>query len=75
MVGWHHPLNGHEFEQTPADCEGQGSLVCCSPRGCRESDTTEWLPTVLCEVISTVKLVNTSITSQLHFSCAWQEHS
>ena len=31
MVGWHHQLNGHEFEQTPGDGEGQGSLVCCSP--------------------------------------------
>ena len=30
-VGWHHGLNGHEFEQTPEDCEGQGSLACCSP--------------------------------------------
>ena len=35
MVGWHHPLNGHEFEQTPADCDGQGSLAHCSPRGRR----------------------------------------
>ena len=31
MVGWHHQLNGHEFEQAPEDGEGQGSLVCCSP--------------------------------------------
>ena len=30
MVGWHHRLNGHEFEQTPGDSEGQGSLACCS---------------------------------------------
>ena len=41
MVGWHHSLNGHESEQTPGDSEGQGSLVCCSPWGQRESDTTE----------------------------------
>ena len=40
MVGWHHCLNGHEFEQTPEDSEGQGSLACCSPWGCKESDTT-----------------------------------
>ena len=40
MVGWHHWLNGHEFEQTPGDIEGQGSLVCCSPWGCKEWDTT-----------------------------------
>ena len=35
MVGWHHQLNGHEFEQTPEDGEGQGSLTCCSPWGRR----------------------------------------
>ena len=43
MIGWHHQLNGHEFEQTPRDGEGQGSLACCSPWGCKESDTTEQL--------------------------------
>ena len=41
MVGWHHLVDGHEFEQTPRDGEGQGSLVCCSPRGHKESDTTK----------------------------------
>ena len=35
MVGWHHRLNGHEFEQTLGDSEGQGSLACCSSWGCR----------------------------------------
>ena len=43
MVGWHHWLNGHEFEQAPGDIEGQGSLVRCSPWGCKESDVTWWL--------------------------------
>ena len=43
MVGWYHWLNGHEFEQTLGDGEGQGSLVRCSPQGCKESDTTESL--------------------------------
>ena len=43
MVGWHHQLNGHEFEQTSEDDEGQGSLVFCRPWGCKEVDTTEWL--------------------------------
>ena len=43
MVGWHHQLDGHEFEQTLGDSEGQGSLVCCSPLGCKESDMTEQL--------------------------------
>ena len=41
MVGWHHQLNGHEFEQTPGDGEGQGSLACCSPWGRKESNMTE----------------------------------
>ena len=40
IVGWHHWLNGHEFEQTLEDSEGQGSLVCHSSCGCKESDTT-----------------------------------
>ena len=43
MVRWHHRLNGHEFEQAPGDAERQRSLGCCSPWGCRESDTTEGL--------------------------------
>ena len=41
MVGWHHRLNGHDFEQTPGDSEGQGILACSSPWGCKESSTTE----------------------------------
>ena len=44
-VGWHHRFNGHEFEQTQGDSEGQGSLACCSPWGHKESDTTEKLIT------------------------------
>ena len=43
MVAWHHQLNGFEFEQALEVGEGQGSLACCSPWGCRESDTTERL--------------------------------
>ena len=43
MVGWHHWLNGCEFEQTPGNGEGQGSLVCCSPWACKQLDTTDWL--------------------------------
>ena len=41
MVGMHHCLNGHEFEQAPGDGEGQGSLALCSPSGHKESDMTE----------------------------------
>ena len=43
MIGWHHRLCGHEFEQGPAVGVGWGSLVCCSLRGCKESDVTERL--------------------------------
>ena len=40
MVGWHHRLNGHEFEQTLGDGGRQKSLVCCSPWGCKKSEVT-----------------------------------
>ena len=43
VVGWHHQLDGHEFEQAPGVDNGQGILVCCSSWGCKESDTTERL--------------------------------
>ena len=43
MVGWHHRLNAHEFEQAPGDGEGPGSLVCNSALGHKESDTIEQL--------------------------------
>ena len=43
MIGWHHWLDGHEFEQAPGVGDGQGSLACCSPWGCKESDRTEQL--------------------------------
>ena len=43
IVGWHHQFDGHEFEQAPGIGNGQGSLVCCSPWGHKESDTTEQL--------------------------------
>ena len=43
MVGWHHQLDGHEFEQVLGVGDGQGGLACCSPWGCKDSDMTEWL--------------------------------
>jgi len=43
MVGWHHRLDGPKFEKIPGDGEGQGNLASCSPWGCKELDTTEWL--------------------------------
>ena len=43
MVGWHHRLNGHEFEQAPGDGKGQRSVACYSPWGHKESDMTQQL--------------------------------
>ena len=40
MAEWHHQLNGHEFEQSLGDDEGQGRVACCCPQGCKESDIT-----------------------------------
>ena len=41
MAGWHHQLNGHEFERTLGDGDGKGGLACCNSWGCKESDTAE----------------------------------
>ena len=43
MIGWHHQLDGREFQQALGNGEGQGSLACCSPWDYKELDTTEWL--------------------------------
>ena len=48
MVGWNHQLNGHEFERTAGDGEGQGTLACCHPWDCKESGTTERLNQNIC---------------------------
>ena len=53
MVGWYHRLNGYEFEQTPGDSEGQGSLACCSPWGCKESNMT-WQLNNSSDIIETI---------------------
>ena len=55
MVGWHHWLSGHEFEQALGVDDGQGSLTCCSPCGHKESDMTEgpnWLTELIYEILS-----------------------
>ena len=54
MVGWHHWLNGHEFEQALGVGDGQGGLACCSPWGCKESDMTQqlnWTEHSQCSVV------------------------
>ena len=60
MVRWHHRLNGHEFEQFPAVGDGQGSLACHSPLGCKESDTTECLNLLTEYIITLESKFNTS---------------
>ena len=66
MVGWHHKLSGHEFEQTLGDSEGQGSLVCCSPWGHKESDTTEQLNNNIenLPILKSINLGHSIITGQ-----------
>ena len=58
LVGWHHQLNGHEFEQAPGDDEGQGSLACCSPWGSKKPGLTEWLNNSVSASLSFAKLVH-----------------
>jgi len=58
MVGWHHQLNGHGFRWTLGFDDGQGGLPCCGSRGCKESDTTEWLNwTKLCKHMSVYRYI------------------
>ena len=67
MVGWHHWLDGHEFEQAPRDGEGQGSLVCCRPWGHKESDTTERLDNIQHQVQNLEKTQNWCWSKFFHF--------
>ena len=76
MVGWHHRLNRHKFEQAPGDGEGQGGLECCSLRGHKESDMTEQLnkkkglSTESCEVSSAWGLTEDCSPE----TGSWQQH-
>ena len=59
MAGWHHRLDGHEFEWTPGVGDGQGGLACCDSWGHSESDTTEWLKwTELMVYLNSIKFMN-----------------
>ena len=69
-VGWHHQLNGHEFEQAPEVGDGQGNLAFCSPWGHKESDTTKWLNWT---EISFLTEWN-ELCSQFYFSPAKKSH-
>ena len=68
MVGWHHWLNGHEFEQALGVGNGWGSLVCCNPWGCKESDMTEglnWTEDKASKIILIAYLINAGTTYKL----------
>ena len=75
MVGWHHRLDGHEFEQASGVGDGQGGLVCCSPWGRKESDTTERL-NLLTDLGSVLTMIGDSLCcvlllleSELSYTC------
>ena len=75
MVGWHHRINGHEFEQAPGVGDGQRSLVCCSPWGCKESDTTEPLNNNNNSPLHPVlPSENTSDFLSSNFPSSWKTH-
>ena len=67
MVGWYHQLNGHEFEQTLGDSEGQGSLVCLSSYGHKESNMTEWLNNNSNLLSETLREICEIFSSSLYF--------
>ena len=79
MVGWHHRLNGHEFEQALGGAEG-GSLACCSLRGRKELDTTEQLNKskklrlgLLAEIICTKNSPPLSMSTDSSWQIGWGE--
>ena len=78
MVGWHHWLDVHEFEQPLGISDGQGSLVCCSPWSIKESDTTKWLNKLL-TILKNQSYLSTSntkiISYMLKFKCKNQNYN
>ena len=68
MVGWHHGLNGHEFEQAPGVGDRQGGLACCSPLGCKESDTTELLNSTMLKMGKKISILE-SMKYDIFLSC------
>ena len=73
MVGWHHCLDGHGFEQTPGVGDGQGSLECCSPRGCKDSDMTEQLNNNSSFIVTSVQF--SSVSQSCLTLCDPKKHS
>ena len=72
MAGWHHRLNGHEFEWTPGVGDGQGGLACCSSWGCKESDTTEQLNWTDLGAVDTPEKSQTRALTLRNFYSMWK---
>ena len=79
LLKWHHRLDRHEFEQALGDCEGQGSLMCCSPWGFKESDMTEQLNNNFTEVLlpdqTWVPSPNTQLSHLLTVDCGKTQYN
>ena len=71
-VGWHHRLDGHEYEQAPGVGDGQGSLACCSPWGHKKSDTTEQLN--LTELKGSLKTQRDGVGREVGGGSGWGTH-
>ena len=61
MAGWHHQLNGHEFEWTPGVGDGQWGLACCDSWGCKESDMTECLNWTELNIVASIQIITTIV--------------
>ena len=74
MAGWHHQLNGHEFAQTPGDGEGQGNLVCCSPWGPKELNTTKGLNNfMICKIYLNKVAKKEKRVMNIKFYISWSQ--
>ena len=71
IVGWHHWLDGHEFEWAPRVSDGEGSLAFCSPWGCKESDTTEQLNNSSHKCMRAPVSPHPGFTSTNSYPCLW----
>ena len=75
MIGCHHQLKGYEFEQTPRDGEGQGSLACCHPWGHKESDMTERLNNKGMNLICLLSCEASILTLHVQWIAKWKNYS
>ena len=74
MAGWHHRLNGREFEWTPGVGDGQGGLVCCNSWGCKESDTTERVNWTEHVDYWSIKNKTSKLVQDQEFKCVYQRY-